>query len=216
MNELIRNIIQEELENLRLSKDQEKLHDLIKRKYGEDWYNNNSLRDKVEKVIGDADDFDAIRGYYYIEKAISVWRATKDPRAVAKAIVGARYSAPNSNRKILDYLMSKGFVFWNDRSSYTFMDKKNDRLISKLVHFINEPTSIPKTRKNFLNRFHYIQRDRGFLSDFFAAAKRSGIVAIDKKTYEYKLGPNYQPWLEGRLVKGIYGGYGSPSTVGSF
>jgi len=215
MKELIRNIIQEELENIELSREQSKINSLMVKRYGKEWWSDHRLRDEISNMLGDHSDMDDIASFYYMDKAIQIWKKTKDPQKVANAIQYAYTHAQDTFQEIKKFLTDKGFVLWGDRSTYTFNDKKKSRLILKLTNFIQEPTTIPKTRKNFLNRFGHVGRNRGFLSSFFVTAKNSGIVIIDKKTYEYKLGPNYDAWVEGKLIKLGWFSWG-PSTVGSF
>ena len=215
MRELIKNIIQEELERSERSKEYEKIDKLLTKKYGKEWWSHHRLRDDIEAILGDNSEIEDIASYYYMDRAIDIWNRTKDPQKVANAVQYAYTHAPDTYQSVRKFLTDKGFVLWGDRSSYTFNDKKKSRLILKLTNFIQEPTTIPKTRKNFLNRFGYAPFNQGFLSEFFATAKRSEIVAIDKKTYEYKLGPNYDAWVEGKLIKLGWFSWG-PATVGSF
>ena len=52
------------------------------------------------------------------------------------------------------------------------------------------------TKKEFLIKIG--KKPVGY-SDMFSAFNKSGIVELDKKTWKYHLGPNYEAWLEGRL-----------------
>jgi len=215
MREQIKNIIQEELERSEKAKEYEKINNLFTKKYGKEWWGDHRLRDDIEAILGDQSEIEDIASYYYMDKAYTIWKKTRNPQKVANAVQYAYTHAQDTYQSVRKFLIDKGFVLWGDRSSYTFHDKHESRLIVKLTNFIQEPTTIPKTRKNFLNRFGYAGRNSGFLSDFFATAKRSGIVAIDKGTYEYKLGSNYDAWREGRLIKLGWFSW-VPATVGSF
>ena len=93
-------------------------------------------------------------------------------------------------------------VFFNKR---LHMQQSSIRL-NKVHHFGRKKTMIEKlvdecqknggiTKKDFLRK---IGKKVGW-TDLFSAFNKSGIVELDRKTWKYHLGPNYDAWLEGRL-----------------
>ena len=71
---------------------------------------------------------------------------------------------------------------------------KKKTLIEKLVNECQKNDGI--TKKEFLLKIG--KRPVGY-SDQFSAFNKSGIVELDRRTWKYHLGPNYEAWLEGRL-----------------
>ena len=71
---------------------------------------------------------------------------------------------------------------------------KKKTIIEKLVDECQKNNGI--TKKEFLLKTG--KKPVGY-SDQFSAFNKSGIVELDRKTWKYHLGPNYEAWLEGRL-----------------
>ena len=87
------------------------------------------------------------------------------------------------------HMMQSSFRF---NKVHSFGKKKT--MIEKLVDECQKNNCI--TKKDFLIKIG--KKDKGY-SDQFSAFNKSGIVELDRKTWKYHLGPNYEAWLEGRL-----------------
>ena len=87
------------------------------------------------------------------------------------------------------HMLQSGFRF---NKVHQFGKKKT--IIEKLVDECQKNDGI--TKKEFLLKIG--KKPVGY-SDMFSAFNKSGIVELDKKTWKYHLGPNYEAWLEGRL-----------------
>jgi hypothetical protein len=71
---------------------------------------------------------------------------------------------------------------------------KGKTMIEKLVDECQKNDGI--TKRAFLSKIGKIPSSH---HDQFSAFNKSGIVELDRKTWKYHLGPNYEAWLEGRL-----------------
>jgi predicted transcriptional regulator len=60
-----------------------------------------------------------------------------------------------------------------------------------------------KTANQFYEDVLGYSRPRGHNAMFFASIKDSGIVKMERqgRQFVYSLGPNYQEWVEGRLLR---------------
>ena len=95
-------------------------------------------------------------------------------------------------------------------SSYTFKyPPREGTMTQKFVDYIKQNVGygLGKSKGKTANQFYEdvlgIPRPRGHNAMFFAAIKDAGIVNMERqgRQFVYSLGPNYQDWVEGRLLK---------------
>ena len=92
----------------------------------------------------------------------------------------------------------QGTRYWsanNGASHYTLTRK--GALTRAIVSAIEKA---PLTKKEFFKE-QGITSDQGYLSQFFAAMRQSGVAMLDTKTWKYSLGSNYYHWKVGMLER---------------
>ena len=114
MREQIKNIIQEELERVERSKEYEKINNLFTKKYGKEWWGDHRLRNDIEAILGDQSEIEDIASYYYMDKAITIWKKTRNPQKVANAVQYAYTHAQDTYQSVRKFLIDKGFGFIRD------------------------------------------------------------------------------------------------------
>jgi hypothetical protein len=143
---------------------------------------------------------------FYIKKFIENLIETLEPKKVIQKLSLYRKHLGGENRNYLDRVVNtisqkNNLVVFNKYNNITF-NKKENSLVDKLITFIKDTPEIPnKTKTNFLKYIgsHYT---RGQYSTFFSAVVQSKIIEKvgGGSNVTYKLGPNYQAWVENRLV----------------
>ena len=105
------------------------------------------------------------------------------------------------------------YATWQSQSSvssYTFKwPPREGSMTQKFVEYLKQNVgyglgdSKGKTANEFYEDILGYSRPRGHNAMFFAAIKDAGIVNMERqgRQFVYSLGPNYQEWVEGRLLK---------------
>lgn len=140
------------------------------------------------------------------EPYLEYLKNTFDPRTIIEKLSIIRQHFKGETRTHVDNFVEKlgeenNLIIFNKYNKLTF-NKKENSLIDKLIAFIKDTPEIPnKTKTNFLKYIgsHYT---RGQYSTFFSAVVHSKIIERvgGGSNVTYKLGPNYQAWVENRLV----------------
>jgi len=92
------------------------------------------------------------------------------------------------------FLQKLSWMTTNYRFNKVHQFGKEKTMIEKLVGECQKNDGI--TKRAFLLK---IGKRPTSHHDQFSAFNKSGIVELDRKTWKYHLGPNYEAWLEGRL-----------------
>jgi hypothetical protein len=97
------------------------------------------------------------------------------------------------------------FITWNPQSyvsTYTFKyPPRQGTMTQKFVDYLKENPR--KTSNQFYEDVLGYSRPRAHNNMFFAAIKDAGIVKMERqgRQFVYSLGPNYQKWVEGKLLR---------------
>ena len=109
------------------------------------------------------------------------------------------------NQKIFVDAVGTEYTTWNPGShvsSYTFKyPPREGTMTQKFVDYLKQNPG--KTSNQFYEDILGYPRPRGHNAMFFAAIKDAGIVEMERlgRQFVYSLGPNYQDWVEGRLLR---------------
>jgi hypothetical protein len=97
------------------------------------------------------------------------------------------------------------FKTWNPQShvsTYTFKyPPREGTMTKKFIDYLKQNPR--KTANEFYEDVLGYSRPRAHNNMFFAAIKDAGIVKLERqgRQFVYSLGPNYQDWVEGRLLR---------------
>ena len=97
------------------------------------------------------------------------------------------------------------FTTWNPAShvsTYTFKyPPREGTMTQKFIDYLKQNPR--KTANEFYEDILGYSRPRGHNNMFFAAIKDAGIVKMERqgRQFVYSLGPNYQDWVEGKLLR---------------
>jgi len=121
----------------------------------------------------------------------------KDKNGSVGGIKGVKKYKPNDD-----------VIIWEPTSrmsTYTFSNPKTSKLVVKFTDYIKsqKEKNEPATRKDFLTKYYPGNVVRGYFTTFFASIKDAKIVTKNNKN-EYSLGPNYENFLRGKLVRQKY------------
>jgi len=109
------------------------------------------------------------------------------------------------NQQIFSDALGTKYQTWQPQShvsSYKFnYPPREGTMTQKFVDYLKQNTG--KTANQFYEDILGYPRPRGHNAMFFAAIKDAGIVKMERqgRQFIYSLGPNYQDWVEGRLLR---------------
>ena len=134
-------------------------------------------------------------GYYGAERKAEMFIRTLYMPLISLAL---------SNEEIKEYT-GQDYKTWDSTSyvsSYTFKyPARKGTMTQKFVDYIKENPR--RTSNQFYEDVLGRPRPRGHNNMFFASIKDSGIVKMERKgrQFVYSLGPNYEAWTEGKLLR---------------
>lgn len=122
----------------------------------------------------------------------------KDKNGSVGGVRGVKKYVPNDDDVVVWYPT-------NRMSTYTFSNPKTSKLAVKFTEYIKsqKEKNEPATRKDFLTKYYPDNVVRGYFTTFFASIADAKIVTKNNKN-EYSLGPNYENFLRGKMVRQIY------------
>ena len=109
------------------------------------------------------------------------------------------------NQQLFSDALGTKYQTWQPQShvsSYKFnYPPREGTMTQKFVDYLKQNTG--KTANQFYEDILGYPRPRGHNAMFFAAIKDAGIVKMERqgRQFVYSLGPNYQDWVEGRLLR---------------
>jgi len=109
------------------------------------------------------------------------------------------------NQQLFSDAVGTQYTTWTPGShvsSYTFKyPPREGTMTQKFVDYLKQNPR--KTSSEFYKDILGYPRPRGHNAMFFAAIKDAGIVKMERqgRQFVYSLGPNYQDWVEGRLLR---------------